>query len=125
MLKGLWSMEVMSPEGGISAAGVLVFYPRKVFGDFFEDGQILGGDRNYLYAGDYMIENYGVSGDIEVVHYADDTHPSFGPEKSFRIKFSGELDHLVDREVLQFSAERPDDPTQQWSLRLIRRKQLT
>ncbi len=122
MLEGLWSVEVMSPKGGISA-GVLVFQPRRVFGDFFEGGRILGGDRNYVYAGDYTVENYSVTGDVEVVHYADDTHPSFGPDRSFRIRLSGKLDHHVDREVLQFSAQRVDDPDRQWSLRLIRRMQ--
>ena len=84
MLEGLWSVEVMSPKGGISA-GVLVFQPRRLFGDFFEAGRILGGDRNYVYAEDYTIENYSVTGDVKVVHYADDTHPSFGPDRSFRI----------------------------------------
>ncbi len=122
MLEGLWSVEVMSPKGGINA-GVLVFQPRRVFGDFFEGGRIFGGDRNYVYAGDYTVENYGVTADIKVVHYAGDTHPSFGPDKGFRIKLSGELDHHVERDVLQFSAQRVDDPDRKWSLRLIRRMQ--
>ncbi len=121
MLEGLWSVEVMSPDGAL-AAGVFVFQPRRVFGDFFEGGRILGGDRNYVYAGDYTVENYGVTGDLEVIHYADETHPSFGPDRNFRIKLLGDLDQHVDRDVLQFSAERVDDPDCKWSLRLIRRK---
>jgi hypothetical protein len=76
-----------------------------------------------VYAGDYTVENYSVTGDVEVIHYADDTHPSFGPDRNFRIKLSGKLDQHVDREVLQFSAQRVDDPDRQWSLRLIRRVQ--
>lgn len=122
MLEGLWSVEVMSPEGGISA-GVLVFQPRRVFGDFFEGGRILGGDRSYFYTGNYTVENHGVTGDVEVVHYANDTHPSFGPDRNFRMKLSGNLDQHVDRDVLQFSAQRADDPDRKWSLRLIRRMQ--
>ncbi|MFQ5936857.1 MAG: hypothetical protein ACE5LB_10655 [Acidiferrobacterales bacterium] len=120
MLEGLWSVEIMSPSGGLNA-GVMVFQPRRVFGDFFEDGRILGGDRNYFYSGTYTVENHGVTGDFEVVHYADDTHPSFGPDKKFRMKISGKLDRHVNRDVLQFSGYRVDTPDDQLSLRLTRR----
>ena len=56
-LEGLWSAELRDGDHG-SNIGVLVFRPRRVFGDFYEEGRICGGDRFCVYHGTYVIENF-------------------------------------------------------------------
>ena len=55
-LEGLWSAELREGDHG-SNIGVLVFRSRRVFGDFYEEGRIRGGDRFCVYHGTYVIEN--------------------------------------------------------------------
>ena len=57
-LEGLWSAELRADDCS-SNIGVLVFRPRRVFGDFYEEGRIRGGDRSCVYHGTYVIENFG------------------------------------------------------------------
>ena len=60
-LEGLWSAELRAGDHSANI-GVLIFHPRKVFGDFYDEGRIRGGDRFCVYHGTYVIENRGLHG---------------------------------------------------------------
>ena len=62
-LEGLWSAELRAGDCS-SNIGVLVFRPQKVFGDFYEEGRVRGGDRYCAYHGTYVIENFGFTADF-------------------------------------------------------------
>ncbi len=50
--------------------GILTFQRLRVFGDFYENGRILGGDSHYYISGTYRIENFGLSMQYTLTHYA-------------------------------------------------------
>lgn len=116
-LEGLWSAELRAGDQGVNI-GVLVFRPRRVFGDFYEEGRIRGGDRCCLYHGTYVIENFGFNADLTVVRYrADESQPVFAGDGV--MKLAGTIEPGVTRRVIEFSAS--GAPGSAGSLRLIRR----
>ena len=116
-LEGLWSAELRADESS-SNIGVLVFRPRRVFGDFYEEGYIRGGDRFCAYHGTYVIENFGFTANVAVTHYrTGEPRPVF-PGNGV-IKLAGTIESGVARRVIEFAVE--DAPGEARSVRLIRR----
>lgn len=124
MLEALWSLEILT-EAKILNAGIVFFQPRRVFGDFYEAGRILGGDRNYVYSGNYTIENHNLSAQLSVKQYAAEPNSIFGDEPEFELRVSGNLDRHVSRDVHNLTAKRTDDSGQLLSLRLTKRVELS
>jgi hypothetical protein len=104
-----------------SAAGVLVFHLRRVFGDYYQAGRLFGGDAQSYYTGDYRVENGGLKGHFDVVDYGGDPNQAFGPGDSLTVTFSAVLDPQVERDVLLVDARRADTPDEAFRLRLTKR----
>ena len=116
-LEGLWSAELRTSDCS-SNIGVLVFRPQRVFGDFYEEGRIRGGDRYCAYHGTYVIENFGFTADVAVTRYrTGETRPVFPGDGV--IKLAGSIEPGVARRVIEFAVE--DAPGEARSVRLIRR----
>ena len=116
-LEGLWSAELRAGDRS-SNIGVLVFRPRRVFGDFYEEGRIRGGDRFCVYHGTYVIENFGFTANVAVTRYRSvEPRPVFPGDGV--MKLAGSIEPGVARRVVEFSVE--DAPGEARSLRLIRR----
>lgn len=116
-LEGLWSAELRAGDCS-SNIGVLVFRPQRVFGDFYEEGSIRGGDRFCAYHGTYVIENFGFTADVAVIRYRDrEPRPVF-PNDGV-MKLAGTIEPGVARRVVEFAVS--DAPGGASRLRLIRR----
>ena len=116
-LEGLWSAELRDGDHG-SNIGVLVFRPRRVFGDFYEEGRIRGGDRVCVYDGTYVIENFGFSAEVAVTRYrTGEPRPVFPGDGV--MKLAGTIESGVARRVIEFAVK--DAPGEARSVRLIRR----
>ena len=116
-LEGLWSAELRAGDRGTNI-GVLVFRPHRVFGDFYEEGRIRGGDRSCVYHGTYVIENFGFTADVAVTRYrAGESRPVFPDDGD--MKLSGTIESWVARRVVEFTVS--DAPDGARTLRLIRR----
>ena len=116
-LEGLWSAELRAGERGANI-GVLVFRPRRVFGDFYEEGRIRGGDRFCVYHGTYVIENFGFTADVAVTRYrTGEPRPVF-PGDGF-MRLAGSIESGVARQVIEFAVSGAPEGAR--SLRLIRR----
>jgi len=116
-LEGLWSAELRTGDQDVNI-GVLVFRPRRVFGDFYEEGRIRGGDRSCAYHGTYVIENFGFTADVSVTRYgADEPRPVFPGDGV--MKLAGTIESGVARRVVEFAVT--DAAGGARSLRLIRR----
>ena len=116
-LEGLWSAELRTGDRGANI-GVLAFRPRRVFGDFYEEGRIRGGDRFCFYHGTYVIENFGFTADVAVTRYrSDEPRPVFPGDGVMRL--AGAIEPGVARRVIEFSVK--DAPGEAHSVRLIRR----
>ena len=116
-LEGLWSAELRAGDQGVNI-GVLVLRPRRVFGDFYEEGRIRGGDRSFVYQGTYVIENFGFTADVSVTRYgAGEPRPAFSGDGV--MKLTGTIESGVARRVVEFAVT--DAPCGARSLRLIRR----
>lgn len=105
--EGLWTAELML-DGKLVNIGVVVFQPRRTFGDFYVEGSILGGDRHYTYTGSYRVENHVVSASIRARRY--DVHedsPLFGADEEFTLSLTGKLDSDIERDVIGLRASRP------------------
>ncbi|MGI9302852.1 MAG: hypothetical protein ACR2RB_09115, partial [Gammaproteobacteria bacterium] len=109
--------------GELISVGMISFQRLRVFGDFFESGSILGGDTRYYISGTYSIENYGVTLDFGLNHYADDKHEALGPENAIPVSFSGTADSVVGRNVIEFQG-RTVDTKEKLTLRLVRRARI-
>ena len=95
-----------------------MFRPQRVFGDFYEEGRIRGGDRYYAYHGTYVIENFGFTADLAVTRYRlDEPRPVFPGDGV--MKLAGSIEPGVARRVIEFAVE--DAPGEARSVRLIRR----
>lgn len=116
-LEGLWSAELRADDGS-SNIGVLVFRPQRVFGDFYEEGRIRGGDRYCAYHGTYVIENFGFTADVAVTRYrTDEPRPVFPGDGV--MKLAGTIESGVARRVIEFAVG--EAPGEARSVRLIRR----
>ena len=112
-LEGLWSAELRTGDSGDNI-GVLVFRPSRVFGDFYEEGRIRGGDQFCVYDGRYVIENRGFRGSLTVIRYREgEPLPVFPRDGVFT--FTGTIESGVTRQVIEFAVGHAR------SLRLIRR----
>lgn len=116
-LEGLWSAELRAHDCS-SNIGVLVFRPRRVFGDFYEEGRIRGGDRSCVYHGTYVIENFGFTADVAVTHYRESEPRPVFPGDGV-MKLAGTIEPGVARRVIEFAVK--DAPGEACSVRLIRR----
>ena len=116
-LEGLWSAELRTGDSGDNI-GVLVFRPSRVFGDFYEEGRIRGGDRFCVYHGTYVIENHALSASVAVSRYrTNEPRPVF--PRDGVMKLAGTIESGVARRVLEFAVG--DAPGGARSVRLIRR----
>ena len=116
-LEGLWSAELRTGDQGVNI-GVLVFRPRRVFGDFYEEGRIRGGDRCCVYHGTYVIENFGFTANVAVTRYGpEEPRPVFAGDGV--MKLAGTIEPGVTRRVVEFAVS--GAPGSAGSLRLIRR----
>ena len=116
-LEGLWSAELRAVDCS-SNIGVVVFRPQRVFGDFYEEGRIRGGDRFCAYHGTYIIENFSFTADVAVTRYRDgEPRPVFPGDGV--MKLAGTIEPGVARRVVEFAVS--DAPGGASSLRLIRR----
>ncbi|MCP4328590.1 MAG: hypothetical protein GY791_09170 [Alphaproteobacteria bacterium] len=125
LLQSLWSAEILPPEGVTGApVGIMFFQAQRAFGDFFEAGRILGGDDRHFIAGAYTIEDYRLTGDMTVTHYAGDPEPTWGQAQDVEFAVSATLDANVDRDVFMIVATPRIDAAQPMRLRLTRRIKL-
>ena len=116
-LEGLWSAELREGDHG-SNIGVLVFRSRRVFGDFYEEGRIRGGDRFCVYHGTYVIENFGLRASLAVTRYrTEEPRPVFPSDGV--MKLAGTIEAGVERQVIELAVG--GTPGGVRSLRLIRR----
>ena len=116
-LEGLWSAELRAGDHNANI-GVLIFHPRKVFGDFYEEGRIRGGDRFCVYHGTYVVENRGMHASMAVTRYrAGEPQPLFPRDRV--MKLSGTIESGVARHVLEFAVRAAPGGARR--LRLIRR----
>ena len=116
-LEGLWSAELRAGDRSVNI-GVLVFRSSRVFGDFYEEGRIRGGDRHCVYHGSYVIENFGFSAEVAVTRYrAGEPQPVFPGDGA--MKLAGTIEPGVARRVIEFAVS--DAPGEARGLRLIRR----
>lgn len=123
MLQALWTMEILEPSHR-TAAGVLIFHLRRVFGDYYQEGRVFGGDRTAYYLGDYRIENWGLKAQFRVHCYAGREVSPFGDSGDDEVIFTGSLDPHVERDVLVLCAHRKRSPERPFSLRLTKRAAL-
>jgi hypothetical protein len=91
MLESLWSIEIMTPAGGVGV-GVILFVTRGAVRGNYRAGMVLGGDGRYYFAGTYAVEGTAMTGEMDVVHYAGEPYPAFGSEPTVRLTLSCELD---------------------------------
>jgi hypothetical protein len=110
----------MLPSGSFGV-GVIQFVTRRVFGDFYCAGMVVGGDGRYYLAGTYAVENDAMTGEMDVVHYAGDPYPAFGSESNLRLALRCKLDSGVTRDVIEMPAEPVGEPGRQLLFRLTRR----
>jgi len=116
-LEGLWSAELRTGDCS-SNIGVLVFRPQRIFGDFYEEGRIRGGDRFCVYHGTYVIENFGFTANVAVTRYrTGEPRPVFPSDGV--MKLAGSIEPGVARRVIEFAVS--DAPGETRSVRLIRR----
>ena len=124
LLQSLWSVEIMRrPDTAGVPAGVLRFEVQRLFGDFFESGRIVGGDAQAVLLGEYRIEDYRLTGSLEVVPYAGAPDAAWGDPSSLRFDLAVTLEPKVDRDVLTIAAQ-PADGATPLTLRLTRRAKL-
>ena len=116
-LEGLWSAELREGDHDTNI-GVLVFRPRKVFGDFYEEGRVRGGDRSCVYHGTYVIENRGFSASLAVTRYREDEPRPVFPRDGV-LKLAGAIESEVARRVIKFAVR--GAPGGARRMRLIRR----
>jgi hypothetical protein len=76
---GLWTAYFTS--GVAIGTGVIVLV----------SGRLLGGDHQYFYTGSYKISNGTIIGDAVTAHFAGQQSSIFGPLRSVRLTFEGQL----------------------------------
>ena len=103
MLQALWSLEVLLAEAAVPA-GVLIFHLRRVFGDYYQEGRLFGGDGQCHFLGDYRIENLGLTGRFTAIRHGGVDPTPFGPEERHEVAFSGALEANLERDVLLLEA---------------------
>lgn len=106
-LQALWTLDVRPLEDWLPC-GVILFHTRRVFGDFYEEGRIFGGDQHHTYSGSYRVENFQVSGTIDVHRYSPTDSQPFGPAERQQVVFSQRLDGSFDRRVIEVGGTRAD-----------------
>jgi len=73
-----------------------------VFGDFYEEGRILGGARFRVYDGAYVIEHFGFSADLDVTRYrTDEPRPVFPGDGVMTLAET--IEPGVARQVIEFT----------------------
>ena len=75
--EGLWLVEFSTQIG--QGTGVVVL----------TKGKILGGDSNYYYTGDYVLNGTIVRGTLTTTHYNGPPTSVFGPSRSVTLSFEG------------------------------------
>ena len=123
MLQALWSLEVLRAEESVPA-GVLILHLRRVFGDYFQTGRLFGGDSHCHYAGEYQIENLGLTGRFTAVRHSGVEPTAFGANERQDIAFSAVLDADLERDVLLLDATVDGDEANPITLRLTKREPL-
>ena len=123
MLQALWSLEVLRAEGAVSA-GVLILHLRRVFGDYYQEGRLFGGDSQSHYLGEYQIENLGLTGRFTAIRHSGVDPTPFGPKDRHDIAFSGTLEANLERDVLLLDATVDGDEAKPIKLRLTKRAPL-
>ena len=119
MLQALWSLEVLR-AGTWTPAGVLIFHLRRVFGDYYQEGRLFGGDRQSHYVGEYRIENLGLTGRFVSTRYAGVDPTPIGDQDSFEVTFTGTLEAGLERDVLILTAGLRGDQEPTAKLRLTK-----
>lgn len=115
-VEALWSVEFISSDN-IFGTGIAVLE------------KILGGDNQYLYIGDYRVENDAFSAHIAITHYAGVGSPAFRDRgKRFSLVLFGTLaDQTFDAEghEILYAGGHIDGALQgKISMRLTRRAEL-
>lgn len=105
-------------------AGVMRFEVQRLFGDFFESGRILGGDARYVLLGSYKIEDYRLTGTLEVIDYAGEPAAAWGDQGNLKFDLAATLEPDQDRDVFTISAMLPENAAAPLTLRLTRRARL-
>jgi len=123
MLQALWSLEVLRADAALPA-GVLVFHLRRVFGDYYQEGRLFGGDSHCHYVGEYRIENLGLTGRFTVIRHGGVEPTPFGGNERHDIAFSAVLDATLERDVLLLDAVVDGDEARPLTLRLTKRTPL-
>ena len=73
-----------------------------MFGDFYEEGRIRGGDRFCVYHGTYVIENFGLRASLAVTRYrTEEPRPVFPGDGV--MKLAGTIEAGVERQVIELA----------------------
>ncbi len=123
MLQALWSLEVLLAEGAVPA-GVLILHLRRVFGDYYQEGRLFGGDNQSHYLGEYQIENLGLTGRFTAIRHGGVDPTPFGAKDRYDITFTGTLEASLERDVLILDAIIDADEGNPIKLRLTKRASL-
>ena len=124
LIEGLWSIEFIQSNNNLLSMGLVTFQRLRVFGDFYENGRVLGGDSQYYISGTYLIENLGLSMQYTLTHYAGDKHLLFTNVNQVDILSSGHLDVTTDRDVIELKTQ-IKNINEKLKLRLTRRVRAT
>ncbi|MEQ8666282.1 MAG: hypothetical protein RIC16_11205 [Rhodospirillales bacterium] len=120
MLQALWSMDIVTPDE-FRPAGVIVFHLRRVFGDYYQEGRVFGGDGQAYYDGTYTIENFGLRGSFRAIAYGGADATAFGPSMHRDVEFDALLERNVERDVIVMDGRAGDDAQKAFDLRITRR----
>ena len=124
LLQSLWSVEAMPEDGRPIGFGILIFDVRRFFGDFFESGRVLGGDHRCYFLGQYQIEDYRLTGKLQVVHYGAEPLSFLGGGRTLDLRFFADLDRDRDRDVFFLEVAPQERAIEIVKLRLTRRVNL-
>ena len=120
-LQSLWTLEIETPRQWESC-GVILFHLRRVFGDFYEEGRIFGGDRDHGIMGSYRIENLLLDADLRVQRYAPTSGYPLGNDAAIDLTLSTSLEGQLERDVVRLDGRVGHDAPARF--RLIRRADL-
>lgn len=78
MIEALWSVQFVANTQGFGSGVVVV-----------ENGKVLGGDAQYFYVGNCLMENGMLHATAEITHYAGPPSSVFGTSNKFHLSVSG------------------------------------
>jgi hypothetical protein len=110
MFDALWSIQFIA-DNHSTGAGVVAI----------SNGKIFGGGSQYIFTGEFKIENNQVNAEVRVKHYFGETYPFFGDDREFTMHLSGRPAH---DSLMYLNGAKTDQPEHKVSIRLARQAEL-